>query len=1203
MSLNPDLFLYNLTIRPSVTAVKCCIGNFTGNRRQQEVVRATATTLELWKLNRNNGDFYKVVAQNTFSHIRSIETLKSNGSDKDLLIITSDSGNLTVIEMNNEKGRFESVSNEPYFKTGLRRISPGEYVAVDGRSRAAMIGAIEKNKFVYKFTSDHRNRLQVSSPLEANKSKVLTFGICGMDVGFENPQFAALECDYSDFEEKFDKKMHKTLCYYELDIGLNHVVKKYSEEVSFSSNFLLPLPGGTQGPSGVLLCSEGIIQYKCLSKMTHTVPIPRRSGDRRRSQIVCGVVHTLKNSFFALLQSELGDLFKITLDHVVQDSDESRGEAGMVNSMEIQYFDTMPVCTSLLIFRAGFLYANCESGDQYLYQFDKLGDENQRKFSSQDYPDEYAVLSDETTLFEPRPLDNLNLVNIVENINPLIDAKLYNSNETTSLPVIYSLCGTGPRSAIKVLNHELPFSEVVTQELPSVVQKVFVSKLNRNDEYDKYIVLSFVDGTLVLRIGEDVEEVENSGLVLDTNTLGVFQVGSAALVQVHPNGVRQVFYVDDTPQKTIDWAPPAGIRVLLCSATNSQLAIALSNREIVYFELDDLDKLIEYNEHKELASQITALTLGEVQAGTARFPYLLVAGQDKTLTVFSTDPESTLEVVSEEILSSAASSLMAFYMKDTAIVLNKDVGEDDEDEPELATSLLYVHIGMESGVYARLQMDPQTGELSNPRNKYTGPRPVQLSKIEAVGQNAVCIFSTRTYLGYTRPSEFKITPLTKPVFQHACSFRSEDIPENGVLAVYGNSLTIMTIDQLENDTIIESIALRNTPKYMCDCTDKNGMMYVLEGDIDTKRDIDEERIEEYQQFGYPRALGEWASCIQTVVVADKSVAQTIDLGDETAFRACWVNFESRPGEPFLAVSSAKNQHLSPPRNDGAFIHLYRISSNGTLELFQTTKTEHLSLALTAFQGKLLVGAKNELILYDIGQKQLVKRSSTRLECSEIVDLKTQGFRAIVSDVRDSVRYTVYKPLENSFVDFIDDTMQRHVTRTLLLDYDTVVVGDKFGNISVLRCPEQISEMSDEDNHGFLVKMRRTKLDNPVNYYVGDMPTVFQKGSLTIGGAESIIYGCLQGQMGCLYPMKSLSEINFFKELQRLIIHEFTSLTDREYLKFKGYYSPPKNSIDGDLIEEYYRLGPDKRVRIATKMDRLPRDIDRRISDMRSRIVY
>ncbi len=35
--------------------------------------------------------------------------------------------------------------------------------------------------------------LTISSPLEAHKSHTLCFSLCGVDVGFDNPTFAALE--------------------------------------------------------------------------------------------------------------------------------------------------------------------------------------------------------------------------------------------------------------------------------------------------------------------------------------------------------------------------------------------------------------------------------------------------------------------------------------------------------------------------------------------------------------------------------------------------------------------------------------------------------------------------------------------------------------------------------------------------------------------------------------------------------------------------------------------------------------------------------------------------------------------------------------------------------------------------------------------------------------------------------------------------
>ena len=52
------------------------------------------------------------------------------------------------------------------------------------------------------------------------------------------------------------------------------------------------------------------------------------------------------------------------------------------------------------------------------------------------------------------------------------------------------------------------------------------------DEYDAYIIVSFVNATLVLSIGETVEEVTDSGFLGTTPTISCSQLGDDALVQV-----------------------------------------------------------------------------------------------------------------------------------------------------------------------------------------------------------------------------------------------------------------------------------------------------------------------------------------------------------------------------------------------------------------------------------------------------------------------------------------------------------------------------------------------------------------------------------------------------------------------------------------------------------------------------------------------
>ena len=52
------------------------------------------------------------------------------------------------------------------------------------------------------------------------------------------------------------------------------------------------------------------------------------------------------------------------------------------------------------------------------------------------------------------------------------------------------------------------------------------------EEFDAYIVVSFTNATLVLSIGETVEEVTDSGFLGTTPTLACSRLGDDALIQV-----------------------------------------------------------------------------------------------------------------------------------------------------------------------------------------------------------------------------------------------------------------------------------------------------------------------------------------------------------------------------------------------------------------------------------------------------------------------------------------------------------------------------------------------------------------------------------------------------------------------------------------------------------------------------------------------
>ncbi len=63
----------------------------------------------------------------------------------------------------------------------------------------------------------------------------------------------------------------------------------------------------------------------------------------------------LKDLFFVIIQTELGDLLKINM-HFTNE---------IVHAIELQYFDTIALANSICILKTGNLFAACEFGNQY----------------------------------------------------------------------------------------------------------------------------------------------------------------------------------------------------------------------------------------------------------------------------------------------------------------------------------------------------------------------------------------------------------------------------------------------------------------------------------------------------------------------------------------------------------------------------------------------------------------------------------------------------------------------------------------------------------------------------------------------------------------------------------------------------------------------------------------------------------------------
>uniref|UniRef100_A0A3Q2ZNV6 Splicing factor 3b, subunit 3 n=1 Tax=Kryptolebias marmoratus TaxID=37003 RepID=A0A3Q2ZNV6_KRYMA len=1212
------MFLYNITLQRATGISHAIHGNFSGTK-MQEIVVSRGKILELLRPDANTGKVHTLLTMEVFGIIRSLMAFRLTGGTKDYIVVGSDSGRIVILEYHPSKNQFEKVHQETFGKSGCRRIVPGQFLAVDPKGRAVMIGAIEKQKLVYILNRDAAARLTISSPLEAHKANTLVYHVVGVDVGFENPMFACLEMDYEEADNdptgEAAANTQQTLTFYELDLGLNHVVRKYSEALEEHGNFLITVPGGSDGPSGVLICSENYITYKNFGDQPDIrCPIPRRRNDlddpERGMIFVCSATHKTKSMFFFLAQTEQGDIFKVTLE-----TDE---EMVSTNRKLLHLRAPVSVPAPAGKMTGVFLLS-------YLYQIAHLGDDDEEPEFSSAMPLEEG----DTFFFQPRPLKNLVLVDEQENLSPIMSCQIADlANEDT--PQLYVACGRGPRSTLRVLRHGLEVSEMAVSELPGNPNAVWTVRRHVEDEFDAYIIVSFVNATLVLSIGETVEEVTDSGFLGTTPTLSCSLLGEDALVQVYPDGIRHI----RADKRVNEWKTPGKKTIVRCAVNQRQVVIALTGGELVYFEMDPSGQLNEYTERKEMSADVVCMSLANVPPGEQRSRFLAVGLVDNTVRIISLDPSDCLQPLSMQALPAQPESL--------CIVEMGGLEKQDELGDKGTIGFLYLNIGLQNGVLLRTVLDPVTGDLSDTRTRYLGSRPVKLFRVRMQGQEAVLAMSSRSWLSYSYQSRFHLTPLSYETLEYASGFASEQCPE-GIVAISTNTLRILALEKL--GAVFNQVAfpLQYTPRKFVIHPETNNLV-LIETDHNSytettkaqrKQQMAEEMVEAAGEderelaaemaaaflnenlpeaiFGSPKAgAGQWASLVRLINPIQGSTLDQVQLEqNEAAFSVAVCRFTNSGDDWYVLVGVARDMILNPRSVSGGFIYTYRLGGGGEkLEFVHKTPVEDVPLAIAPFQGRVLVGVGKLLRIYDLGKKKLLRKCENKHVPNLVTGIHTIGQRVIISDVQESLFWVRYRRNENQLIIFADDTYPRWVTTACLLDYDTMASADKFGNISIVRLPPNTSDDVDEDPTGNkalwdrgLLNGASQKAEVVVNYHVGETVLSLQKTTLIPGGSESLVYTTLSGGIGILVPFTSHEDHDFFQHLEMHMRSEFPPLCGRDHLSFRSYYFPVKNVIDGDLCEQFNSMDPHKQKSVAEELDRTPPEVSKKLEDIRTRYAF
>ena len=1225
--------LLDVRLQSATAIVTSVAGSFTAEEHSELCLLKAGGGIEIHRIV-EDGKLSMVFKTETRSVLRSLAVVRYPGEQRDVVTVSADGGALSVLDFQDCK--LKILHCVTFGKTGCRRSTPGQYVASDPKGRAVMVSAVEKRKLVYVLNRDANGQPTIASPLEAHRNRNITFATVGVDNGYDNPIFATLELQYKDDEdpEAMAPTPTKQLAYYELDLGLNHVSRRWATSTHPQACCLAALPGGADGPGGVLVGGEDWIQYLHEGQTAFAAPVPRRALHPKTKGILVThiVVHRQKkNKFFALAQTELGDVFKVT---VLVDSDDK----SKVTGLQVALLDTLPTANALNISKLGMVFCASEFGEHALYQFERidLPDAPTTNNAEGDLTTERAVELAPT--FTPTTLKNVRKVDRMDNPSPTTGVMVGELAGNEVSPQIYRLTGRGPTSALSVTRHGASVTELAVSDLPGVPGAIFTIPDHESGN-DRFIVVSFADATLALSVGESVEEVgKESGFLTNSPTLACSALGTdGAICQVHPAGVRHI-----QKGQVKQWHCPGLKRIECASANESQVVIALAGGEVIYFELDSMSGNLTESTTRDMGSDVCCLDVGTIQKGRSRSMFAAVGCRDQTVRIVSLEPGSLLQQRSSTALKSRPHSV--------------SIQPVTSAEDNAVIELMLV-IGLDDGSSLRATVDPVTGAIgANPTRRFLGARPVAVSRISLDSVSSSLLLSSRPWISRKDESSGKhiMAPLSYVPLDHGCSFSSDAVRE-GVVATAGKTLRILSIDSSSveggDDEAFNTkrIALRYTPRQMTlmsmagtgdkrrvalaivesDNNDygqeeKKSMGFDATGEgkkasgggddaMDVESDEEGEKKEDAEDEAddgekearrtpirgpVPPGPGHWGSCVR--LVDPTSGCATVDCVElsrnEAALCCASVRFHSKGGEALLAVGTVTGLSLHPLKPTPGHIVLYRIVNGSRFQLLHKTPVEDGPVwSLAHFQGRLLAGVGNCLRLYEMGQRQLLRKAEYRGVRAKT--LQTVGDRVYVGDLLQSVRVVSYDGTRLGVMG--QDAQPRPMVCQEVLDWNTVAVGDKFGNVSVLRlgattAPSSTGERTLWDREDV------ASMDLVSQYYVGEVVTGLCRASF--GGAESLLYVTVSGRMGALVPLASRDDVEFYQELQTQMREHAPRVTGRDPWAYRSTYSPAMHVMDGDLCDSFNGLPDDLQRKVAEAMDRTIGEISKRLEDTRNQLL-
>lgn len=438
--------------------------------------------------------------------------------------------------------------------------------------------------------------------------------------------------------------------------------------------------------------------------------------------------------------------------------------------------------------------------------------------------------------------DKLQYISPVQNIAPILDMSVV-ENHDEKHNQMFACCGMAPEGSLRIIRSGISVEKLLrTAPIYQGITGLWTIKMKVHDPYHSFLVLSFVEETRVLKVGLNFTDVTDMvGFQPNVCTLACGLVGDGLLVQIHQNAVTLCLPTSFAHPEGISLSGPISsswvphdTSISLGAVAHNLIVIATSNPCVLFFLGLRLLSSCHYEIYEmqtvKLQNEVSCIFIPQKQfdhkppnscinmVGTDS-GYTIVIGTHKpSVEVLSFDPGKGLRVI-------ALGTISLTNTEGTTIS-----GGIPQDVRLVVVGKWYVLSGLRNGMLLRFEWpaldnmgsqvryvnhfekrkDDSPVHLQLIASRRIGITPVFLVPISDVLDANIIALSDRPWILQTARHSLSYTSISFQPSTHVTPVCSAECPE-GVLFVADNSLHL--VEMVHSKRLnVQKFYLGSTPR-------------------------------------------------------------------------------------------------------------------------------------------------------------------------------------------------------------------------------------------------------------------------------------------------------------------------------------------------------------------------------------------------------